>query len=82
MKAHVLRRQIKSIPAMPPASPLQGTSAPERSIPKPQPLFDDVHARIAVRAYELYMERGYRDGAALEDWLDAEGEVLARTFPV
>ena len=43
----------------------------------PQPSFDDLHARIAVRAYELYVERGYRDDGALEDWLDAEREVLA-----
>jgi hypothetical protein len=42
-----------------------------------QPSFDDLHARITVRAYELYVERGYRDGNALEDWLDAEREVLA-----
>jgi len=42
-----------------------------------QPSFDDLHARITVRAYELYVERGYRDGGALEDWLDAEREVLA-----
>lgn len=30
--------------------------------------------RVAVRAYELYMERGASDGADLEDWLRAERE--------
>jgi len=33
-------------------------------------------ARIAVRAYELYEQRGRQDGYALEDWLQAEREIL------
>jgi hypothetical protein len=33
---------------------------------------------VAQRAYELYVERGYRHGCALEEWLDAEREVLSR----
>lgn len=37
---------------------------------------DDLGARIATRAYELYAERGYGDGYALEDWVQAEREVL------
>ncbi len=37
---------------------------------------DDLHARIANRAYELHAERGYRQGYALDDWLEAEREVL------
>lgn len=32
--------------------------------------------RIAKRAYELYLERGCREGCALEDWVDAEREIL------
>jgi len=35
----------------------------------------------ANRAYELYRERGYRDGCALEDWLEAEREVLSQIPP-
>jgi Protein of unknown function (DUF2934) len=31
---------------------------------------------IRIRAYELYTERGARDGRALDDWLQAEYEVL------
>ena len=46
-----------------------------------QPSFDDLHAHIAVRAHELYVERGYREGGALEDWLDAEREILNRELP-
>ncbi len=31
---------------------------------------------IRIRAYDLYTERGARDGRALDDWLQAEYEVL------
>jgi len=33
--------------------------------------------RIAVRAYELYRERGAIDGHDLDDWLEAEQAVLS-----
>ena len=47
-----------------------------------QTSFDDLHARITARAYEMYAERGYRTDCALEDWVDAEREILSREFPV
>jgi hypothetical protein len=31
---------------------------------------------IEKRAYRLFEERGYRDGHALEDWIDAETELI------
>ena len=37
---------------------------------------DDLRVRIAQRAYELHAERGYREGYALDDWLQAEREIL------
>lgn len=37
---------------------------------------DDLRERIAKRAYELYFERGCRQGCELEDWVDAERELL------
>ncbi len=37
---------------------------------------DDLQARITNRAHELYVDRGYRQGRALDDWLEAEREVL------
>ncbi len=46
-----------------------------------QPLDGEVQARIAVRAYELYLERGCCEGCAEQDWLDAEQEVLSRIVP-
>jgi hypothetical protein len=36
----------------------------------------DVQARISERAYALYEEHGREDGHALEDWLEAERQVL------
>jgi hypothetical protein len=32
--------------------------------------------RIRLRAYELYEARGREDGHALDDWLQAEAEIL------
>ena len=43
-------------------------------------LFDDLHARITTRAYELYVQRGSRDGRAMEDWLEAERDIVSREF--
>lgn len=37
---------------------------------------DDLQVRTANRAYELHAERGYRQGCALDDWLEAEREIL------
>lgn len=37
--------------------------------------FSDLEERIRLRAYELYEERGRRDGHAIEDWLRAEIEL-------
>lgn len=33
---------------------------------------------IAVRAYELYLERGGEQGADIDDWLRAERELTTR----
>jgi hypothetical protein len=33
---------------------------------------------IALRAYELYLQRGETDGHEVEDWLRAEREVLSK----
>ena len=47
-----------------------------------QPSFDNLNAHIAARAYELYAQRGFREGCAVEDWLDAEREIVSGEFPV
>lgn len=35
-----------------------------------------MHDRIAQRAYELYEQRGRQEGRALEDWLNAELQLI------
>jgi hypothetical protein len=37
---------------------------------------DLLRRHIALRAYQLYEERGYVDGFDLQDWLQAEREIL------
>jgi len=39
----------------------------------PEPMLE--HA-IRLRAYELYVERGRAEGHALDDWLNAEAEII------
>jgi hypothetical protein len=46
-----------------------------------KPAFEDLHAQINCRAYDLYLQRGCREGHALEDWLDAEREIFDRECP-
>ena len=38
---------------------------------------DEVRQKIALRAYEIYEDRGGQHGRDLDDWLRAEDEVLA-----
>lgn len=61
----------------------QSISKPEPAVSEKEPVrcqpvspCDDLHVRIAQRAYELHAERGYREGHALDDWLEAEREIL------
>lgn len=53
-------------------------AAVEQKPVRPQPMSscDDLQSRIAKRAYELHAERGYRHGFALEDWVEAERQLL------
>jgi hypothetical protein len=37
---------------------------------------NDTTERIRQRAYQLYEQRGRVDGFALDDWLQAEAEIL------
>ncbi len=38
----------------------------------------ELESEIRIRAYELYASRGFADGLAEEDWIQAEREVRAR----
>ncbi len=51
----------------------------QRNDPPQAPDIQDGQSIILNRAYELHGERGYREGYALEDWLDAEQEILSQT---
>jgi Protein of unknown function (DUF2934) len=65
-------------------TPQQQPTGPPAQKPHPLPLSpcEDLHALIAKRAYELHSERGYRHGSALDDWLEAEREILSQIPPV
>jgi hypothetical protein len=46
--------------------------------PQAQPEYDTLplEQRIRERAHEIYLQRGGQDGSDLEDWLQAEEEIL------
>jgi len=69
-KAHPRRGKKQDLPV----------AAPEIAR-EPVHYCDELHDRISQRAYAFYAERGYRDGCALQDWLDAERETLSREQP-
>jgi hypothetical protein len=48
----------------------------QKDNPQESALSDELQERIAKRAYELYLERGCRQGCDVEDWVDAERETL------
>ena len=76
MKSQTSSQRAEKLPHMPPA----GQHATVASLVKPAQHLrssnEDLHERITARAYELYAQRGWREGCALEDWLDAEREIL------
>ena len=57
-------------------NPVESRSTENTISNQPDEHSQDFHARISVRAYALYEEHGREDGHALEDWLEAERQVL------
>ena len=49
----------------------------QKDNPQESALSDELQERIAKRAYELYLDRGCSPGCDVEDWVDAEREILA-----
>jgi hypothetical protein len=45
--------------------------------PKMSPNDAQAQDRIALRAYELYEQRGRQEGRALEDWVNAERQLVS-----
>ena len=76
MKSQASFRKAEKRPHVPPAN----QHATAASLVKPARQLrssnEDLHERITARAYELYAQRGWREDHALDDWLDAEREVL------
>lgn len=42
----------------------------------PQPVPADLEEQVRERAYQLYQERGETPGFEVDDWLQAETEIL------
>lgn len=82
MKAQVSRRTKETTPQAPVSTPAQAATPAIARTGQPLSPCDDLHVQIAKRAHELYSERGYRHGAALDDWLEAEREILSQIPPV
>jgi hypothetical protein len=72
------RKHDRKAPATPPPA-----TGPPAQKPHALPLSpcEDLHVLIAKRAYELHCERGYQHGSALDDWLEAEREILSQIPP-
>ncbi len=56
-----------------PKSRTNPSAAPKKSAKKTPPTQDE----IALRAYQIYVERGGTPGDPMEDWLQAECELSA-----
>lgn len=53
--------------------PTHNTISVNSSLTASEPIY---HPQIHVRAYELYEQRGREDGHDVEDWLQAETEIV------
>lgn len=82
MKAQPSKQRTKTTAAISKRARVTEQSMAATAVSHEQSMFDDLHARITVRAYYLYVERGRREGGAEQDWLDAEREILNGAFPV
>lgn len=65
-----------------PRTPATPSSAAHSFQAQPVSTSDAMKALIAKRAYERYAEQGYRHGCALDDWLEAEREIMSQAPPV
>ena len=61
-------------------NPVESRSNEHPSTNQPDEHSHNFHARISERAYALYVEHGRKEGYALEDWLEAERQVINQGF--
>lgn len=81
MNVQPSRRTKETKPRGPASTPAQTVAPTAARTRQPVSPCDDLRLLIAKRAYELYGERGSRHGFALDDWLDAEREILSQIPP-
>jgi hypothetical protein len=81
LKAQSAKQALQKKPHIFPAKRDGDPISETTPIPSEGQPVDGFHARITARAYELYVERGYREGYAEQDWLDAEREILNPPSP-
>ena len=82
MKVQLSHPTKETKPITPASTQVLGAAPAAPHTRQPVSPCDDLHILIAKRAYELYGERGYRHGYAIDDWLDAEREILSQIPPV
>lgn len=64
-------------PAMPAATSQTGPAGEQKAPAEQAARRAEAHqGRVAQLAYELYEQRGRQEGRALEDWLNAERQLL------
>jgi hypothetical protein len=69
------RRKVSSSKAITPKK--NRVNAPTEAESQHQ-YFEDLGSRLAKRAYELYVQRGQEHGHDIEDWLEAERQILPK----
>lgn len=67
------RTKVAPTPGRPPSTPVIPPGNPPC---RPMELPDGMWERIARKAYEFWEQRGRRAGHDMEDWLDAETQVM------
>ena len=60
---------MAAIPKKPSPKPAARRAKPSKG---PAELPDQARERIAMKAYELWGQRGQRHGQAMQDWIEAE----------
>jgi hypothetical protein len=82
MNVQLSRRTKETKQKAPAGAPAQAATPAAARTFQPLSPCEDLHILIAKRAHDLYSERGYRHGSALDDWLEAEREILTQIPPV
>jgi len=62
----------------PRSAPVIEPIVPPALEPTIEPTIEPTSHEIAARAYEIYRERGGEEGHDLDDWLQAEQELIER----